>query len=310
MGGPALLGTPQRRLAGDGPGWPQASGRLRGGDARQLLRGGGLRRLGGQAPAHRGGVGARRRRPGPRRSSTCLEKCGNGPRAPTRPILDLRRHRARWASTTPSSWSGRWCSRAPRGRPRPATAVPRTGTSSIRTSAGCSPACVSPVTRRRRRGPRLSGSTLSPGYLAPAGGCRRNGSTTRRGRSCSSASAELPEYYPTRQETALLASIAPELAACIPAGATLVELGSGASLKTRLLLDAAPQLAAYAPVDISETAVAAAAAAIARDYPSLRVTPVTADFTQRGGKWAGPTSWWRSSPARRSATSLRTRPWS
>jgi dimethylhistidine N-methyltransferase len=62
-----------------------------------------------------------------------------------------------------------------------------------------------------------------------------------------------------------------------------VELGSGASVKTRLLLDAAPQLAAYAPVDISETAVVAAAAAIARDYPSLRVTPVTADFTRTWG---------------------------
>jgi dimethylhistidine N-methyltransferase len=95
---------------------------------------------------------------------------------------------------------------------------------------------------------------------------------------------ELPEYYPTRQETALLAEIAPELAARIPAGATLVELGSGASMKTRLLLDAAPQLAAYAPVDISETAVAAAAAAIARDYPTLRVTPVTADFTRTWGE--------------------------
>ncbi len=95
---------------------------------------------------------------------------------------------------------------------------------------------------------------------------------------------ELPEYYPTRQETDLLMAIAPELAARIPAGSTLVELGSGASVKTRLLLDAAPQLAAYAPVDISETAVAAAAAAIARDYPSLRVTPVTADFTRTWGE--------------------------
>jgi len=95
---------------------------------------------------------------------------------------------------------------------------------------------------------------------------------------------ELPEYYPTRQETDLLRSIAPELTARIPAGSTLVELGSGASVKTRLLLDAAPQLAAYAPVDISETAVGAAAAAIARDYPSLRVTPVTADFTRTWGE--------------------------
>ncbi len=60
----------------------------------------------------------------------------------------------------------------------------------------------------------------------------------------------------------------------------LIEFGSGASLKTRLLLDAAPQIAAYAPVDISPKALAAAAAAIRADYPALEVEPVVGDFSR------------------------------
>jgi len=99
------------------------------------------------------------------------------------------------------------------------------------------------------------------------------------------AICELPEYYPTRQETALLAEVAPLIAARIPAGAALVELGSGASQKTRHLLDAAPQLSAYVPVDISGSALAAASAAIRADYPKLGVTPLVADFT-RPATWA------------------------
>ncbi|HZK98612.1 MAG TPA: ergothioneine biosynthesis protein EgtB [Caulobacteraceae bacterium] len=90
---------------------------------------------------------------------------------------------------------------------------------------------------------------------------------------------ELAEYYPTRQETALLKRIAPEIAAHIPAGAALIELGSGASLKTRIMLDAAPQIAAYIPIDISGSALTAAAKAIRQDYPSLAVTPLERDFT-------------------------------
>jgi dimethylhistidine N-methyltransferase len=99
------------------------------------------------------------------------------------------------------------------------------------------------------------------------------------------AICELPEYYPTRQETALLTQVAPQIAQRIPAGAALVELGSGASQKTRRLLDAAPQLSAYVPVDISGSALAAASAAIRADYPRLEVTPLEADFTRPGG-WA------------------------
>jgi dimethylhistidine N-methyltransferase len=103
-----------------------------------------------------------------------------------------------------------------------------------------------------------------------------------RGSELFEAITELPEYYPTHAETQLLTRIAPELAARIPDGAILIEYGSGASAKTRLLLDAAPQLAAYAPIDISVSALAAAAAAIRRDYPALVVEPLARDFTRTG----------------------------
>jgi dimethylhistidine N-methyltransferase len=93
------------------------------------------------------------------------------------------------------------------------------------------------------------------------------------------AICELPEYYPTRTETALLRKAAAEIAAEIPEGAALVEFGSGASVKTRILLDAAPQTAVYAPIDISPEALAEAAAAIRRDYPNLAVAPLAEDFT-------------------------------
>lgn len=109
---------------------------------------------------------------------------------------------------------------------------------------------------------------LSPKWFYDAEGSRLFEAITR-----------LPEYYLTRQETALLASAAPELAADIPAGAVLVEPGSGASEKTRLLLDAAKQLHAYAPIDISPSALETAAEALRRDYPNLQITPLAADFS-------------------------------
>ena len=94
------------------------------------------------------------------------------------------------------------------------------------------------------------------------------------------AICDLPEYYPTRTEIALLRDVAPEIARHIRPGTALVEFGSGASIKTRLLLDAAPHLGAYVPIDISETALSQAAIAIAADYPSLRVSPIAGDFTK------------------------------
>ena len=84
---------------------------------------------------------------------------------------------------------------------------------------------------------------------------------------------DLPEYYPTRTETALMRAKAAELAAVISEDAALVEFGSGASTKTRILLDAAPQVGVYVPIDISPEALSEAAAAIGRDYPDLEVAP-------------------------------------
>ncbi|MBC6980661.1 ergothioneine biosynthesis protein EgtB [Caulobacter sp. 17J80-11] len=89
----------------------------------------------------------------------------------------------------------------------------------------------------------------------------------------------VPEYYPTRTETALLKAAAAEIATGFPPGAVLVELGSGASVKTRLLLDAAPSLFAYVPVDISAEHLEATAAALRADYPALRIEPLAGDFT-------------------------------
>jgi dimethylhistidine N-methyltransferase len=88
----------------------------------------------------------------------------------------------------------------------------------------------------------------------------------------------LPEYYPTRQEAALLRQVAPKWAPRFGAGAVLVEFGSGASEKTRIVLDAAPDLAAYVPIDISPDALEAAAARIRADYPRLDVHPEVGDF--------------------------------
>ena len=88
----------------------------------------------------------------------------------------------------------------------------------------------------------------------------------------------LPEYYPTRQESALLRQVAPAWARRFGPGAALVEFGSGASEKTRIVLDAAPDLAAYVPIDISADALSAAARSIDKSYPGLKVAPLVGDF--------------------------------
>jgi len=93
---------------------------------------------------------------------------------------------------------------------------------------------------------------------------------------------ELPEYYPTRTEAALLAQSVDEIA--VASGAdTLVELGSGSSSKTRLLLDAFGRtgtLRRYVPQDVSESALRLAMDALAVDYPDLQLHGVVGDFTK------------------------------
>ncbi len=90
----------------------------------------------------------------------------------------------------------------------------------------------------------------------------------------------LPEYYPTRCELGILHDHAPDIAALIPPGAALIEFGSGASVKTRVVLGAAKELAAYVPVDISADFLERQAAALRQEHPGVALLPVAADFSK------------------------------
>lgn len=88
-----------------------------------------------------------------------------------------------------------------------------------------------------------------------------------------------PEYYLTRTELGILRVHAVEMAEALGRRVALVEPGSGASAKTRLLLEALEEPVAYVPVDISRWPLAAAAHGLRESHPRLRVHPVCADFT-------------------------------
>jgi L-histidine N-alpha-methyltransferase len=91
---------------------------------------------------------------------------------------------------------------------------------------------------------------------------------------------ELPEYYPTRTELAILRERAGEIVEGTHAG-ELVELGAGASDKARVLLDAmqdAGTLRRYVPLDVSQTVVQDAARTLGEDYGGLAVHGVVGDF--------------------------------
>ena len=89
----------------------------------------------------------------------------------------------------------------------------------------------------------------------------------------------LDAYYPTRTELAIFQRALPEIAAAVGAHARVLEFGSGSGRKTRLLLHALDQPAAYAPVDISRAQLDATAASLAGEFPALHVAPVAADYT-------------------------------
>ena len=112
--------------------------------------------------------------------------------------------------------------------------------------------------------------TISPKYFYDAEGSRLFD------RIC-----ELPEYYPTRTELAILRGHAAEIAALAGPRAEIVEFGAGSLHKVRLLLDAFEAPARYLPIDISAEHLAHSAIALRRDYPGLDVQPVAADYTQR-----------------------------
>ena len=92
----------------------------------------------------------------------------------------------------------------------------------------------------------------------------------------------LPEYYPTRTEARLLEQVAPMLAAGVPA-TQLVELGSGSSMKTRLLLDAfhgGARRLTYVPIDISRAMLMETSERLVAAYPGMRVLALSAPFDE------------------------------
>jgi L-histidine Nalpha-methyltransferase len=101
-----------------------------------------------------------------------------------------------------------------------------------------------------------------------------------RGSALFEAICEVPEYYLTRTELAILEASAGEIASLVGPHCRLVELGSGASIKVRILLRALEAPVAYVPVDISRDWLRDAAAQLAADFPDLPVIAVCADYTK------------------------------
>ena len=102
----------------------------------------------------------------------------------------------------------------------------------------------------------------------------------REGSRLFDAICETPEYYITRTEIALLEQISAELAAKAGPDATLIEFGSGSSVKIRTMLDALDKPDTYVAIDISRAHLCTAAQSVARDYPDVAVGAICADFTK------------------------------
>ena len=117
--------------------------------------------------------------------------------------------------------------------------------------------------------------TLPPKYFYDARGSQLFDQITR-----------LPEYYPTRTERAILEARVHDIAR-LTAAETLVELGSGTSEKTRLLLEAltsAGTLQRFVPFDVDPAVLEGASAAVAQEFPTLEVEPVVGDFERHLGE--------------------------
>ena len=90
----------------------------------------------------------------------------------------------------------------------------------------------------------------------------------------------LDEYYPARNETLILERCAEQIASAAGPGAVVIELGSGACRKTRLLLGALDAPAAYLPIDMAQQFLAESVQTLRAAFPRLHIAPVLADFTR------------------------------
>ncbi len=91
---------------------------------------------------------------------------------------------------------------------------------------------------------------------------------------------ELDEYYPTRTELKIMEQNIEEMSALLGKGTLLIELGSGSSIKIRLLLDNIPGLAGYVPIDISAVHLIQSSNELKELYPHLDIFPLAADYTK------------------------------
>jgi len=110
---------------------------------------------------------------------------------------------------------------------------------------------------------------ISPKYFYDARGSKLFDDITR-----------LPEYYLTTAELGIMRDNIAQIVELVGKQASLIEFGSGSSLKTRILLEHLSELAAYVPVDISEEHLHASTNQIRDEFPHVDVLPVVADFTQ------------------------------
>ena len=92
---------------------------------------------------------------------------------------------------------------------------------------------------------------------------------------------KLPEYYLTNTELGIMRDNIAEIVEMVGQQASLIEFGSGSSMKTRVLLKHLSELAAYVPVDISNEHLHASADEIRSEFPHIDVLPVVADFTKQ-----------------------------
>jgi len=91
----------------------------------------------------------------------------------------------------------------------------------------------------------------------------------------------LPEYYLTNTELGIMRDNIDDIVSLVGKQASLIEFGSGSSLKTRVLLEHLSELAAYVPVDISSEHLHTSADEIRSEFPHIDVLPVVADFTRQ-----------------------------
>ncbi|GBF79442.1 L-histidine N(alpha)-methyltransferase [Aphanothece sacrum] len=114
----------------------------------------------------------------------------------------------------------------------------------------------------------------------------------QRGSEIFEAICQLPEYYPTRTEALILCQYAEEIAQ-ITGTCELIELGSGSSTKTRLLLDAyqaQKKFCKYVPIDVSETILKESAIQLQKDYPALYIQELVGTYEQALAQFT-PTIW-------------------